>query len=95
MGTVTIGNDVWLGANVIVLDNITIADGAIVAANSVVTKDVPPYAIVGGTPAKLIKYRFDEADIAFLLEYQWWDKDINWLRENLSLFHDIRNLNRP
>jgi acetyltransferase-like isoleucine patch superfamily enzyme len=95
MGSVDIGNDVWIGANSIILDNVTVGDGAVIAANSVVTNDVPPYSIVGGSPARLIKFRFSEADIAFLREYKWWDKDVNWLRENLTLFHDIRNLNRP
>lgn len=94
MGTVEIGNDVWLGANAIVLDNVRIGDGAIVAANSVVTKDVPPYAIVGGTPAKFIKYRFEEQEIQFLQTFKWWDRDIEWLKKNFTLFHDIKKLNQ-
>ncbi len=68
-----IGNDVWIGRNAIVMDGVTIGDGAIVAAGAVVTKDVPPYAIVGGVPAKLIRYRFSPEIIAALLELRWWD----------------------
>ena len=68
-----IGNDVWIGRNVIILDGITVGDGAIIAAGAVVTKDVPPYAIVGGVPAKLIRYRFSPEIIESLLELRWWD----------------------
>lgn len=68
-----IGNDVWLGVGVKIKGGVTIGDGAIVAAGAVVTKDVPPYAIVGGVPAKVIKYRFDEVIIKKLLESKWWD----------------------
>lgn len=87
---VTIGNDVWIGARAIVLDGVTISDGAIVAAGSLVTKDVPPYAIVGGVPAKVIKYRFEVLEIEFLLKFKWWDKDINWLRTNYKMLHNIK-----
>lgn len=67
-----IGNDVWIGSTVTILRDVTIGDGAVVASNAVVTKDVPPYAIVGGVPAKVIRYRFDDATIARLLRAQWW-----------------------
>jgi acetyltransferase-like isoleucine patch superfamily enzyme len=87
--TVHIGNDVWIGSNVIVVDGVTIGDGAIIAAGAVVTKDVPPYAICGGIPAKLIRYRFDEQKIDFLLKFKWWDKDEKWLRKNVKDFHNI------
>jgi hypothetical protein len=70
---VIIGNDVWIGRNVIVMDGITIGDGAIIAAGATVTHDVPPYAIVGGVPAKIIRYRFSSEIIAALLETKWWD----------------------
>ncbi|MBZ6074773.1 CatB-related O-acetyltransferase [Microvirga puerhi] len=72
-GDVTIGNDVWLGSGAIILSGITIGHGAVIAAHAVVTKDVPPYAIVGGNPAKVIRYRFDEATIQGLLESAWWE----------------------
>jgi len=73
----TIGNDVWVGSLSIIKAGVTIGDGAIVAGHSMVTKDVPPYAIVGGVPAKIIRYRFDEETISKLLELKWWDMDIN------------------
>lgn len=69
---IKIGCDVWIGARAIVLDGVSIGHGAIVAANSVVTKDVPPYAIVGGIPAKTIKYRFTSEKIERLLKSEWW-----------------------
>lgn len=68
-----IGNDVWVGAGAIILRGVEIGDGAVIAAGSVVTKNVPAYAIVGGNPAKLIKYRFDHETIAELLKLKWWD----------------------
>lgn len=87
---VLIGNDVWIGANVTVIGGISIGDGAIVAAGAVVTKDVPPYAIVGGVPAKIIRYRFDEDDIEFLINLKWWDKDEKWIKKNANYFFDIK-----
>lgn len=72
-GDVTIGHDVWLGSGAIILSGVSVGHGAVVAARAVVTRSVPPYAIVGGNPAKLIRYRFDEASIAALLESAWWD----------------------
>ena len=69
----TIGNDVFIGANVIVLDGVTIADGAVIGAGAVVTKDIPPYAVAVGVPAKVIKYRFDDETIKRLLSTQWWN----------------------
>lgn len=68
-----IGNDVWIGENVTLSLGITIGDGAIIAAGSIVTKDVAPYSIVGGVPAKLIKYRFDQKAIESLMAIKWWD----------------------
>lgn len=70
---IIIGNDVWIGDGVYISRGITIGDGAVIAARSVVTKDVPPYAIVGGIPAKVIRYRFDEATVARLVTAKWWE----------------------
>ena len=70
---VEIGNDVWIGARATILDGVTVGDGAVIAAGAVVTKDVPPYAVVGGVPAKVIKYRFDDNRIKELLEEEWWN----------------------
>lgn len=68
----TIGNDVWVGSNVTILRDVVIGDGAVIAASAVVTKDVPPYAMVAGVPAKVIRYRFDDETIRELLELAWW-----------------------
>jgi hypothetical protein len=73
MGDTVVGNDVWTTENCLIMSGVKIGDGAIVAAGSVVTRDVPPYAIVGGNPAKLIRFRFTEEQIAALLEIRWWD----------------------
>ena len=73
---VVVGNDVWIGCRAVIMGGVRIGDGAIVASGAVVTKDVPPYAIVGGVPAKIIRYRFDETTIRALLELRWWDYDI-------------------
>lgn len=86
---VVIGNDVWIGANATILNGVHIGDGAIVAAGAVVVKDVPPYTIVGGVPAKEIKKRFTAEQIAFLLRFRWWDKDLDWFVENAKYFSDI------
>lgn len=82
-----IGNDVWLGNNAIVLQGVTVGNGAVIAAGAVVTKDVPPYAIVGGVPAKIIRYRFENQMIKKLEKLQWWDKDIEWLKSQNNFFH--------
>lgn len=87
-----IGNDVWIGAKVIFLDGVTVGNGAIIAAGAVVTKDVPPYAIVGGVPAKVIRYRFREDEIAFLQDLQWWNKEEAWLKKYSCLFDNIQKL---
>lgn len=69
---VVIGNDVWIAANAVILRGVTVGDGAIVAAGAVVTRDVPPYAVVGGVPARVLRYRFEPDLVAELLELQWW-----------------------
>ena len=84
-----IGNDVWIGAKSIVMDGVTIGDGAIVAAGSVVTKDVPPFAVVGGAPAKLIKFRFPQEVIDRLEEIKWWNLPDEKITEVVELFHTI------
>jgi len=88
---VTIGNDVWIGANSVIVDGVKIGDGAIIAANSVVTKDVNDYEIVGGVPAKFIKNRFSNQEIAFLLEFKWWEKPEDWIEKNISAFWSIKD----
>ena len=87
-----IGNDVWICEGVFINGGIHIADGAVVLAHAVVTKDVPPYAIVGGVPAKIIGYRYDEATIKWLLNVQWWNNPIVWFRAHWSLLCDIDKL---
>ncbi len=83
---VTIGNDVWIGVRVIILGGVKIGNGAVIGAGSVVTRDVPPYAVVAGAPARLIRYRFEEPVIRRLEELQWWNKSEEELRQLLPLF---------
>lgn len=84
-----IGNDVWIGDDSLVLGGVVIGDGAIIAARSVVTKNVEPYSIVGGVPAKLIRFRFDKEIRSHLQKSEWWNRDENWLRDNYLLFHNV------
>lgn len=83
-GVTYIGNDVWIGHSVIIKGGINISDGAVIAAGSVVTKDVPPYAIVGGSPAKILKYRFEKEQIQKLLKIKWWEWSDEKINENLE-----------
>jgi virginiamycin A acetyltransferase len=83
-GDTVVGNDVWIGYGSTIMPGVHIGDGAIVASCSVVTKDVPPYAIVGGNPAHVIRYRFDDATIAALLALAWWDWDIETISARLG-----------
>lgn len=85
---VEIGNDVWVGYRAIVINNVKIGDGAVIAAGAVVTKDVPPYAIVGGVPARVIKYRFTKEVINKLLDIQWWNLPENTLKKNMAVFQE-------
>lgn len=84
-----VGNDCWIGSDVTLIGGVEIHDGAVVLAHAVVTKDVPPYAIVGGVPAKIIGYRYDKATIQMLQASQWWARDKEWLAKNWELFCDI------
>jgi virginiamycin A acetyltransferase len=88
---VEIGNDVWIGTKAIILPSVRIGDGAIVAAGAVVTKDVPDYAIVGGVPARIIRYRFDEATIAKLKATKWWEWPDEKIKSTINFFNDVKN----
>lgn len=84
-GDTILGNDVWIGQNVTVLPGVTIGDGAIIAANAVVTKDIPSYYIAGGNPCRIIKKRFDDELIDYLLQLKWWDWPAEKITENLEI----------
>jgi len=86
---VEIGNDVWIGENVIIFDNVKIGNGAIIGANSLVNKDIPAYSINVGSPAKIIRYRFSDKVISDLEKFKWWEKDFKWLKENYLDFSNI------
>ena len=84
-GDVIIGNDVWIGYGVTLLSGVTIGDGAAIGACSVVTRDVPPYAITAGNPAQVIRYRFDEETVQKLLQIKWWDWPDEKVKQNVRL----------
>lgn len=86
---VEIGNDVWIGERVFLVGGLHIGDGAMILAGAVVTKDVPPYAMVGGVPAKVIRYRYDEETIKWLLDIKWWNNSKEWFEKNWSVLSDI------
>ncbi len=84
-GDTVIGNDVWIGSEAIVMPGVRVGDGAVIGTRAVVTRDVEPYAVVGGNPARVIRKRFDEADIAMLLELAWWHWTDDQLREAMPI----------
>jgi virginiamycin A acetyltransferase len=86
---IKIGNDVWIGANVLVVEGIEIGNGAVIGAGSVVTKNIPAYAIAGGVPCKVIKYRHNDIVMQKLINLNWWDKDEDWIRINIKKFQVV------
>ena len=84
-GDTVVGNDVWIGMNALIMPGVKIGDGAIIGANSVVTKNVEPYTVVGGNPATIIKKRFDEQTIDTLLNIKWWDWPIEKIEKNIDV----------
>lgn len=87
-GDIIIGNDVWIGYEAVIMAGVHIGDGAVIAARAVVTKDVPPYTIVGGTPARKIRIRFEEETIARLQQIQWWNWPVEKIRQSLPYIMD-------
>jgi acetyltransferase-like isoleucine patch superfamily enzyme len=86
-GVTRIGNDVWMGQSAIILSGVTVGDGAIIGAGAVVSRDVPPYAIVAGNPAQVVRHRFSQSTIEFLLNLQWWDWPLEKILLNLDLLY--------
>ena len=84
--TTSIGNDVWIGQRAMVMSGVAVGDGAVIGAGAIVTKDVPPYAIVAGVPAKIIRYRFPDEVVNKLEALKWWDLPLNVLKTNIALF---------
>jgi virginiamycin A acetyltransferase len=87
-GTILIGNDVWISTGVTILSGVTIGNGAAIASNTLVTKDVPPYSVVGGGPAKILKYRFNSEQIEQLERIQWWNWSRNKIKEAIPFLSD-------
>lgn len=86
-GDINIGNDVWIGTGATIMSGVTIGHGAIVASGSIVTKDIPPYSISAGIPARVIKFRFSEDQIHQLIQISWWDWDIQKIKDNIHLLN--------
>lgn len=91
---IKIGSDCWIGENVFIVGGVKIGDGAVVLANAVVTKNIPDYAIVGGVPAKVIRYRYDGETITFLQTIRWWDNQPDWFRKNWRLLTNVEELKK-
>ncbi len=91
---VNIGNDCWIGADVTFIGGVNIGDGAVVLAKAVVTKDVPPYAIVGGVPACIVGYRYDDETIKMLQDIKWWNNDYEWFKHNSELLCDMEKFKK-
>lgn len=91
---ILIGSDVWIGQGALILDGITIGNGAIIGAGAVVTRDVPPFSMVVGVPAKVVRYRFSEENIAFLQSMQWWNRSDEWLYKHAFAFRNIETLKK-
>ena len=89
---VKVGNDVWIGTRAMIMGGVTIGDGAVVGAGAIVTRDVPPYAVVVGVPARVIKYRFSQEQINMLLDHPWWSLPEKKLKERIRLFQDSNNI---
>ena len=86
-GNIIIGNDVWIGTGVTILSGVTIRDGAVIAAGSMIVKDIAPYAIVGGNPVRVIRFRFNKSQIDRLLEIKWWDWNDEKVKKNAPLIN--------
>ncbi|WP_407863698.1 CatB-related O-acetyltransferase [Phyllobacterium phragmitis] len=95
-GDTVVGNDAWIGMNATVMPGVTIGDGAVIATRSVVSRDVPPYAIVAGNPARVVKMRFDEATISRLLDIAWWNWPVDKITRNIDAIGglDLEKLER-
>ena len=93
-GDTVIGNDVWIGFDALIMPGVSIGDGAIIAARSVVTSDVPAYAIVGGNPARVVRSRFDADQVRRLVALAWWDRPLAWITQHLGLIRggDVKAL---
>jgi acetyltransferase-like isoleucine patch superfamily enzyme len=91
---VKIGNDCWIGDRAMVVGGLQIGDGAVILAGAIVTKDIPAYAIVGGVPAKILRYRYRIDSIDFLLKFKWWNKELQWLQDNVELMNNMEELEK-